>query len=154
MRVMRRSIVFALVMGLFVSCSESPKDSNVQTNEELDTEIKEKLNEAEKAESDLNVDTSFVEAQEEELTDKELEVETEEAELKELSKVTFCDCVKKQKALDDRLMETEDDAEIDKIMAEMDELSAGECKNLLANNASSPEEREERKAKVEACLAN
>jgi len=43
---------------------------------------------------------------------------------------------------------------MDKIMAEMDELTEGECKNLMADNSTSPEDRKNRKVKIQGCLGN
>ncbi|MBL4651681.1 MAG: hypothetical protein JKY53_02295 [Flavobacteriales bacterium] len=152
---MRKIISLFFATLLFIGCSETPKSSTVRTAEELDKDIKTMLNEAEAAEIEIqNSDSENVKEEEPEeiLTDKELEAKTEEVELKVLSKVTFCDCIKKQKVLDNQLMETEDDAEMDKIMAEMDALSEGECKNLMADKSTSPEDREARKAKIQGCL--
>lgn len=155
---MRNWGLIAVVIFLVGGCSEMPEKSEVRTAEEIDRDIKIKLNQAEAMEQEKTMaDSAKVgddELPEKVLTDDELEEKTEKAELKVLSKVTFCDCIKKQKALDDQLMETEDDAEMDKIMTEMDELSAGECKNIMADNSVSPEARDERKAKIQACLGN
>ena len=148
--------VIVVVLFLLVGCSGAPENSEVRTEEEIDRDIKIILNEAEEQEKVMadSVKVEDDESPEEILTDDELEVKTEEAELKELSKVTFCYCIKKRKVLDDRLMETEDDSEMDNIMAEMDELTEGECKNLMADNSASPEDRKERKAKIQGCLGN
>ena len=148
--------VIVVVLFLLVGCSGAPENSEVRTEEEIDRDIKIILNEAEEQEKVMadSVKGEDDESPDEILTDDELEVKTEEAELKELSKVTFCYCIKKQKVLDDRLMETEDDSEMDNIMAEMDELTEGECKNLMADNSASPEDRKERKAKIQGCLGN
>ena len=154
---MRKIIPLFFTALLLIGCSETPKESSIRTAEELDKDIKTMLNEAEKAElKEQATDSQSIKTVEpvEILTDDELEVKTEKEELKVLSKVTFCDCIKKQKVLDDKLMETEDDAEMDKIMAEMDALSEGECKNLMADKSTSPEDRENRKAKIQACLGN
>ncbi len=150
--------VIILVLFCMVGCSDLSENSEVRTEEEIDRDIKIKLNQAEAVEQEKAMADSAkveeAELPEEVLTDDELEEKTEKAELKVLSKVTFCDCIKKQKALDDRLMETEDDAEMDKIMAEMDELTEGECKNLMADNSTSPEDRKNRKVKIQGCLGN
>ena len=153
---MKNLLVLTYVALIFVSCSEAPK-SEVQSEEQIDKEIKTLLKEEEEKELEQKQEEDSIPMEEkpdEELTDEELEVKTEKVELKVLSKVTFCDCIKKQKELDDKLMETEDDAEMDNILAEMDKLTEGECKNLMADKSSSPEAREERKAKIAACLGN
>jgi hypothetical protein len=146
---MRKFLPLLAITILLFACSEPPADATLRIEEEIDRDIKEAINDAEEAELNEQEVDSIVE---EVLSDEALEVVTEKAELKVLSKVTFCDCIKKQKTLDDRLMETEDDVEMDKIMAEMDELIEGECKNLMADNSTSPEDREERKLKIQGCL--
>lgn len=70
------------------------------------------------------------------------------------SGLTFCDCVKKQKALNDKLMEAEEDSEIKKLQEEMKALMNGECKEFLATNQTTKEDQEAHQRKVKKCLGN
>ena len=146
---MKINYLLMIMVVFFWSCSSDNDAGKVITTEAADSAVVEQpVEQLMETEEAVAADTSgqMESGGEEEAAPKE--------ELKQLPQVTFCDCIKKQKALDDRLMETEDDAEINKIMADMDELSAGPCKNLLADKSTSPDAREERKAKIAKCLGN
>ncbi len=96
---MKKLLLLVCAAAIFVGCGEAPK-SEVQSEEQIDQEIKLLLKEEEtrEAEEQQIVDSIPLEEKpDEELTDEELEVKTEKVELKVLSKVTFCDCIKKQK---------------------------------------------------------
>lgn len=90
----------------------------------------------------------------EEDTAETVEESAAKTELKELKKVTFCECVKKQQAINKKIETAETDAEFDTALAEMDALENGDCKNLLAGNTDSPDKRAEHKRKVAECLSN
>jgi len=66
--------------------------------------------------------------------------------------MSFCDCVKKLKKLEKTMLETEDDAEFDKTMAEMDKMKTGECKILFEGNQSTLEAKQAHEKKVKRCL--
>lgn len=66
--------------------------------------------------------------------------------------MSFCDCVKKQKQLEKTMLETEDDAEFDKAMAEMEKMKSGECKILFEGNQSTLEAKQAHEKKVKNCL--
>lgn len=66
--------------------------------------------------------------------------------------LSFCDCVKKQKELNDLIMETEDDAEMEKAMQELENMKTGECKVLFSTNQNNIEEKQAHARKVKACL--
>ncbi|MGE0561000.1 MAG: hypothetical protein AB7O47_04245 [Flavobacteriales bacterium] len=66
--------------------------------------------------------------------------------------MSFCDCVKKQKQLEKTMLETEDDAEFDKAMAEMEKMKTGECKILFEGNQSTLEAKQAHEKKVKRCL--
>lgn len=65
--------------------------------------------------------------------------------------MSFCDCVKKQRKLEKTMLETEDDAEFDKAMAEMEKMKTGECKILFEGNQSTLEAKQAHQKKVKAC---
>jgi hypothetical protein len=67
--------------------------------------------------------------------------------------VTFCECVKKQHEIDEKMEAAEADAEIDAVMAEMDDLAKGPCKALLGETQTTPEQRTMRKQRIAECLA-
>lgn len=66
--------------------------------------------------------------------------------------MSFCDCVKKLKKLEKTMLETEDDAEFDKTMAEMDKMKTGECKILFEGNQNTLEAKQAHEKKVKRCL--
>lgn len=85
-------------------------------------------------------------------TETEEEAAERKVVLKELSKVTFCDCIKKQNEINKKLEKAETDAEMDEVLAEMDKFTEGECKNLMAGDRTSPSARAEHQRKVTECL--
>ena len=66
--------------------------------------------------------------------------------------MSFCDCVKKNKALNDLMMETEDDAVLDQVMTDLESLRIGDCKILFEGNQNTIEEKQAHEQKVKACL--
>ena len=66
--------------------------------------------------------------------------------------LSFCDCVKKQKELNELIMETEDDAEMEKAMTELETMKTGECKVLFSVNQNTIEEKEAHARRVKKCL--
>ena len=66
--------------------------------------------------------------------------------------LSFCDCVKKQKKLNELIMETEDDAEMEKAMTELETMKTGECKVLFSVNQNTVEEKEAHARRVKKCL--
>lgn len=91
-------------------------------------------------------------------------IETEETSLKEALKkeskpeiieenaMSFCDCVKKNKALNDLMMETEDDAVLDKVMTDLENLRTGDCKILFEGKQNTIEAKQEHEQKVANCF--
>jgi len=104
----------------------------VITNENTDLEV-------------LEEDTASLNITEEEAADKKVV-------LKELPKVTFCDCIRRQNEINKQLDKAETDAEIDEVLAEMDKFTEGDCKNILAGDRTSPSARAEHQRKVAECL--
>lgn len=66
--------------------------------------------------------------------------------------MSFCDCVKKQKKLEKIVMESEDEAESDKALEELNAMKTGECKILFEGNQSSLEAKQAHQKKVKDCL--
>lgn len=100
-------------------------------------------------------DSSMIEeidtASNEEYVSEEDEMEKLNEEHKQL---TFCDCVKKQKELDDAMELEEDDAKLMDILDEMERLVNEECKVLTVGPNRTPDERAAHKRKVRKCLGS
>lgn len=83
---------------------------------------------------------------------------SEEDDLEKLNEehkqLTFCDCVKKQKELDDAMELEEDDAKLMDILDEMERLVNEECKVLTVGPNRTPDERAAHKRKVRKCLGS
>ena len=65
--------------------------------------------------------------------------------------MSFCDCVKKQKKLEKIVLESEDEAESDKALEELNAMKTGECKILFEGNQSTLEAKKAHEKKVKAC---
>lgn len=83
---------------------------------------------------------------------------SEEDAMEELNKehkqLTFCECVAKQKELDDAMETEEDDAKVMELLDEMERLVNEECKVLTVSPNRTPDERAAHKRKVQKCLQN
>lgn len=66
--------------------------------------------------------------------------------------LSFCDCVKKNKELTDLMMETEDDAVMEKAMDDLKAMRTGECKIMFEGNQNTIEEKQAHERKVKRCL--
>ena len=66
--------------------------------------------------------------------------------------LSFCDCVKQQKELTDLMMETEDDAVLEKAMTDLEALKTGDCKILFSTQQNTIEEKQAHERKVKRCL--
>ena len=68
--------------------------------------------------------------------------------------MSFCDCVKENKRLDEIMMADEtSDADFDKAMADKDALKNGDCKILFASSQNTIEEKKAHERKVRRCLS-
>ncbi|HRN41147.1 MAG: hypothetical protein KF732_07735 [Flavobacteriales bacterium] len=65
--------------------------------------------------------------------------------------MSFCDCVKKQQKLEKIVLESEDEAESDKALEELNAMKTGECKILFEGNQSTLEAKQAHEKKVKAC---
>lgn len=66
--------------------------------------------------------------------------------------LSFCDCVKKQKELDDQLIVEEDDAVIAELLKKSEDLRNGECIILKVGNQLTASQKKDRENKVKKCL--
>lgn len=66
--------------------------------------------------------------------------------------MSFCDCAKKIKTLDDQIMAEEDETKTEALMAEKDKLMDGDCLVMKAGAQNTPAQRAERMRKVNECL--
>jgi hypothetical protein len=66
--------------------------------------------------------------------------------------MSFCDCVKKNKKLTDKMMSDDaTDAEFDDAMAELEKMKSGECK-IMFPDQSNIDEKQAHQSKVNRCL--
>lgn len=65
----------------------------------------------------------------------------------------FCNCVVKNDSVNNAILETDDDAQIDIILARMDVIDQ-HCKEMLTTPNTTPEERAKHERKVKKCLDN
>lgn len=75
-----------------------------------------------------------------------------ETNIEETGGMSFCDCVKKQKQLEKTMLETEDDAEFDNAMEELNNMKTGDCKILFEGDQSTMEAKQAHERKVKKCL--
>ncbi len=107
------------------------------------------------AEEGMNAD-SLEAVTEDTPSDAEAEVqeliEAQKVEEPEEKGPPFCECVKKQEAINNKMMDAETDEEIKAIQKEMSVLVNGECKKILSANIVSKDQQAEHQRKVKACL--
>lgn len=118
----------------------------------------------EEADAEENTDTTAVEentieemssedttaAEEQPKMEQAVPESIEQAEAK--GGMSFCDCVKKVKELDDQIMEEADDAKTETLLAEKEKLVNGDCIVIKAGAQNTPSQRAERERKVRECL--
>lgn len=63
----------------------------------------------------------------------------------------FCDCVVKNDSANNAIFETDDDAQLDLILARMEVIDQ-HCKEMLTSANTTPEERQKHERKVNKCL--
>ena len=67
--------------------------------------------------------------------------------------MSFCDCVKKNKELQDVMMgENTSDEDFDKAMAELEAMKTGECKIMFAAKQNTMDDKKAHERKVKRCL--
>lgn len=132
---MKYTFIF-LGLALFTVCScnnHSSENENTNNNDSLEIVTEESV-----------LDTE----------DKEMQelIEAQQVEEVEETGPPFCECVKKQEALNNKMMDAETDEEIKAIQKEMSALVNGECKKILSANIVSKDQQAEHQRKVKACL--
>lgn len=151
-----KKIFYFITLSLFIaSCGSEPNTEEINTIDSSATEnqIKDDANAEFTA-----ADTSSTGVYQEEVDDSK-EMTLQEAlkadnqnSSEEEGGMSFCDCVKKQKELEKIMLETEDDAEFDKAMEELEGMKTGECKILFEGNQSTVEDKKAHEQKVKRCL--
>lgn len=135
---MKLSSFLLLAAFLFAGCggSENPSLNEAEINSEMGELL---------VDSNVSIgDDFYVE-------------ETGEEEGKNLvddgsAQMGFCECVKKLKALEDKMLETESDDEFAALELEMDLVLKENCRVLAEDDQADPEARAERQARIKACL--
>jgi len=155
---MKKLLLLASIFTFILFISSCGNDE--ATQEEADEAIEEVL---ESFTDDANAevtaaDTSSTGVYQEEVDDNE-ETSLQDAmknqnktEIVEEGALSFCDCVKKNKELNDLMMESEDDAVLDKVMKDLEDLRTGECKILFEGKQNTIEEKQAHERKVKRCL--
>ncbi len=140
---------------VFIACSNETET----TEEEIVVEEEQTVTEPEmNANAEITAaDTSSTGVYQEEVTEspgslKEAMQSSNNQPIVEEGGLSFCDCVKKQKELNELIMETEDDAEMEKAMTELETMKTGECKVLFSVNQNTVEEKEAHARRVKKCL--
>ena len=124
------------------------------TDEEINAEETEEFVDNPDAE-ETAADTSSTGVYQEEVSEEPQSLQeamASENQEEEEGGMSFCDCVKKNKELQDIMMaDGTSDADFDKAMEEMEALKEGECKKMFPNQ-SNIEEVKAHKRKVAKCL--
>ncbi|CAG0967085.1 hypothetical protein FLAV_01024 [Flavobacteriales bacterium] len=131
-----KHIFISFSLALFVACSgnnDGSENENTNNNDSLEITTEESALETE---------------------DKEMQelIEAQKTKEPEETGPPFCECVKKQEALNNKMMEAETDEEIKAVQKEMSALVNGECKKILSANIVSKDQQAEHQRKVKACL--
>ncbi|MBW6481994.1 MAG: hypothetical protein K0B10_02930 [Vicingaceae bacterium] len=145
-----KNFLLLFVVLIFVSCtSETQHEEIIEEQNEPEVLINEH---SEITAADTSSTGVYQEEIEEGPTSLKDAMKANAAEVVEEGGLSFCDCVKKQKALNDLIMETEDDAEMDKAMKELEEMKTGECKVLFTAKQNTMDEKQAHQQKVKRCL--
>lgn len=142
------------VFTVFIACSNETET----TEEEVNVEEQEQIAPVMDANTEITAaDTSSTGVYQEEVTEspgslKEAMQSSNNQPVVEEGGLSFCDCVKKQKELNELIMETEDDDKMLNAMAELEAMKTGECKVLFSVNQNTIEEKEAHARRVKKCL--
>lgn len=139
---MRYLVVLFILVSYMMVLSSCENDENNQTQNIENTPVEN---------NEEEIIEQFSDSLEEDIVAEEME-ETAVEEIKEDAGLSFCDCVKKQKELENVMLETEDDDEFDAAMEEMENMKSGACKILFEGNQSTIEAKQAHEAKVNDCL--
>jgi hypothetical protein len=150
---MKNLILLFSITFLFFACNTS-EDNQEEINSDS-TETQEVFIDdvnSEVTAADTSSTGVFQEEADENLTLQESLKANAEKSTDETGGMSFCDCVKKQKQLEKTMLETEDDAEFDSAMEELNNMKTGECKILFEGNQSTMEAKQAHERKVKKCL--
>ena len=141
-------VLFIIYSFLFFTTSCGEEEIIKTVNEEV--VIDETSTEKEVA------DTSSTDAYQEEVTEVEVSLKeamkAHTAPKVEEGAMSFCDCVKKNKALTDKMMSDEaSDEEFDSAMKELEAMKTGDCK-IMFPPQNNIEEKQAHALKVKKCL--
>jgi hypothetical protein len=151
---MKKLLALLSIFTLFLfitSCGEEP------TEEIIEDSIEETFIDDANAE-ETAADTSSTGVYQEEVSDEETSLEdamnsNNAEEVVEEGGMSFCDCVKENKRLDDIMMADEtSDADFDKAMADKEALKNGDCKILFSGKQNTIDEKKAHERKVKKCL--
>lgn len=130
---MRRSLIILSFSVFTWACSgEATSDQTTDQVESVET----------------NPSEEAIEAPEEPET---TEMDAAEA-VEETTSLTFCECVRMLKDLEDKMLGSDTDEELETLDAEMARIRVEQCQILDQGDQSTPEARAERQAKIDACL--
>jgi hypothetical protein len=141
------SLFFALFI---VSCGNSKNENDTvnadstQVSSSDSLIIEETISDtlSESTEKEVNTGSEGIATEDEIITEKKVVEQTG---------MSFCDCVKKQKEIQQKIDNSEDDEELMQLMQEMNNLRNGDCKVLFIQDQTSVDQIEERKRRIAAC---
>ena len=142
--------IFTLLL-FFTSCEGEDPTIEVETEKVIETVSTNDVNSEETA-----ADTSSTGVYQEEVIEEEISLKdamnADEAKKVEQGAMSFCDCIKKNKKLTDKMMsDNATDAEFDEAMAELHKMKTGDC-SIMFPDQSNIEEKEAHQNKVNRCL--
>jgi hypothetical protein len=142
------ALLSILTIFLFISsCGEEPIEEKIEETFIDDANAEETA-----------ADTSSTGVYQEEVSDEETSLQdainnNNAEEVVEEGGMSFCDCVKENKRLDDIMMADEtSDADFDKAMADKEALKKGDCKILFSGSQNTIDEKKAHERKVKRCL--
>ncbi len=142
--------IFALLLFITSCGGEEP------TIEEITEEVVEEVAVDDVNSEETAADTSSTGVYQEEIIEGETSLKdamkAEAAPEAEEGAMSFCDCVKKNKELTDKMMSDDaTDAEFDEAMEKLNNMKTGECK-IMFPDQSNIEEKQAHQRKVNRCL--
>lgn len=146
-------LILLSITFFFFSCGSTDDNVNDITNDSTQTEevFIDDAN-AEITAADTSSTGVFQEEADENISLQESLKANAEKSTEAPGGMSFCDCVKKQKQLEKTMLETEDDAEFDLAMEELNGMKTGDCKILFEGNQSTMEAKQAHERKVKKCL--
>ena len=146
-------ISLSLFILFITSCAnEAPSKVEVIENT-IEQATKAEMNTEETSEDSADIEV-VQEVDQEENTSLQEAIKAQHTKPKtEERKLSFCDCVKKNKALTDKMMSDDtSDEEFDAAMEALEEMKTGDCKIMFPEQGNI-EEKEAHERKVKKCLS-